>query len=177
MKLKFLVYFSLMLVILSCGTTELEYPVEPELTFKEYEFSREVDDFGVTNDIYELTFEYIDGDGDIGMSDDEISLGDSGDIKHVLFVDYMEKQKNGNFKPVSCVLGTEPETKKWRLPIITPVGNNKAIRGEMKVKVSPCVTPKDTVKVLKFGIYIYDRALHKSNVIESPEIEYFTPKD
>lgn len=177
MKPKFLAYLLLGALIVSCGPPELEYPIEPELTFKEYEFFREVDDFGVSNDVYELTFEYVDGDGDIGIDDDEPSLGGSEDIKHVLFVDYLEKQKNDEFKAVSCVLGTDPQTKKWRLPIITPVGNNKAIRGEMKVKVNPCVTPRDTIKILKFSMYIYDRALHKSNVIESPEIEYFTPKD
>lgn len=176
MKPKFFLYIVFGCYLFSCETEEPEFPIEPELTFKSYEFFREEDEFGEINDFYELTLEYVDGDGDIGIEDDEETLGES-DIQHVLFVDYFEKQRSGEFKAVSCALGTPPETKKWRLPVITPVGNNKAIRGEMRVKISPCVTPRDTVKYLKFSMYIYDRALHKSNVIESPEIEYFTPEN
>ena len=48
----------------SCIPDE-DVPIEPAITFKEYRFSQE-DLGGVPTDFFYITFEYIDGDGDIG---------------------------------------------------------------------------------------------------------------
>ncbi|MGB0430964.1 MAG: hypothetical protein ACPGLV_10865 [Bacteroidia bacterium] len=176
MKQKLLFILIIISGFWSCDQdTEPEFSVIPELTFKEFNFNRE-DNNGIIEDSYTLVFEYIDGDGDIGMLDEQewISIEDS--IKHVLFVDYFEKDKNGIFKRKACALGADTTAKKYRLPSITPPGNNKAIKGEMEVKVLPCPVPLDTTKVLKYTMYIYDRAMNKSNIIESPEITYETQK-
>lgn len=174
MKLKFPIVLVFIAEILSCGKDQgPQYPIIPQITFKDYVFNRQ-DVNGLVEDSYTITFEYIDGDGDIGMSDTETSLPGNPNIKHVVFVDYYEKNKTGVYKKVACALGSDTTTKKYRIPIITPPGNNKAIKGEMQVKVLPCPVPLDTTKVIKYSMYIYDRAAHKSNVVESPDIYYQT---
>jgi hypothetical protein len=173
MKLKFLVSLALFTAIISCSPDdEPEYSPIPELIFKEYEFVREEIN-GVESDYYNITFEYIDGDGDIGgMNDIQVPNPDS--IEHSVYVDYFERNKNGRFNRVICALGDDTTATKLKIPSITPTGNNKAIRGEMEVKVFPCPVPFDTIKTIKFSMFIYDRALNKSNVVESPEITYET---
>ena len=169
---KFLLVFSSLLLLLSCGTDDTtDYPIIPEITFEEYTLNRELRS-GIPVDVFELTIGYLDGDGDIGMKNNEKTLPGSDDIKHVLFIDYLEEDKNGNFKKVVCKLGEDTTTKKYRVPYITPVGNNKSIKGIITTKVLPCPLPRDTVRALKFDIYIIDRQLHKSNVVSSPVIYY-----
>lgn len=176
MKLKFLIVISLLSIIGACNPDdEPEYSPIPSLIFKEAVFNRE-DNNGLIEDSYNVVFEYIDGDGDIGMREDEEFLPNSDSIKHVLFVDYFEQNKNGVFVRNACALGSDTATKKYRLPIITPPGNNKAIRGEISVKVLPCPVPLDTTKVIRFEMYIYDRALNRSNTVRSEDIIYETQK-
>lgn len=173
MKLKFLACLATIMVIASCSPDdEPEYSPIPELTFKEYEFFRE-DENGVLTDYYLIRFEYIDGDGDIGGMDN-VQVPNEDSIEHTVFVDYFERSNTGVFKRNACALGADTTTKKYKIPTITPPGNNKAIRGEIEVKVLPCPVPFDTVKTIKYSMFIYDRALNKSNVVESPEITYET---
>ncbi len=176
MKLKFLAVLLSFGGLMACSPdNEPEFSPIPELTFKEYIFNREENN-GILEDSYTLIFEYIDGDGDIGMPDTMEWLSRKDSLKHVLFIDFFEKDANGLFKRKACALGADTTAKKYRLPNITPPGNNKAIKGEMEIKVLPCPIPLDTTKTIKYSFYLYDRALNKSNVIETPEIIYETQK-
>lgn len=173
MKIKFATVVGFISAMAACDNNDPIYPLVPQLTFSRYEFQR-TDNGGLIEDSYLITVEYIDGDGDIGLDNEEDGLPGDTSIKHVLYVDYYEKNQDGKYRKKACALGSDTTTKKYRFPIITPTGNNKAIKGEIQVKVLPCPLPLDTVKTIRFGIYIYDRAAQKSNVTFSPDIAYET---
>ena len=143
------------------------YPIVPHIDFdfiKIYPDSLGVDQTGV------IGLSFTDGDGDIGLTADQ----NTGVYQFNLFIKYFEKQK-GVFKEIILTtpnsLTGKPDTL-WfngRIPYITPEGKVKAISGEITdtLFVNNFVSPYDTIK---YQIYIKDRALNKSNVVETPEI-------
>ena len=57
----------------------------------------------------------------------------------------------------------------YRVPYLTPNGQNKALKGEIKVTMEPSYfnplsSQSDTVK---FKIYLVDKSFNESNVVES----------
>ncbi|MFN3918099.1 MAG: hypothetical protein ACK4K0_10190 [Flavobacteriales bacterium] len=154
----------------SCLKKE-EFPPEPELTF--ISFTKMSADSAV------FTFSFVDGDGDIGLE-----IGDtlppynaSGDYHYNLVLQYYER-KNGEW-----VKGTEdpsgdnsPNFKSiisgYRIKNITPTGQNKLLKGQIDVFIEPFYfNPfsnwNDTIQ---WRAFMYDRALNKSNIIESNPI-------
>jgi len=98
----------------------------------------------------------------------------TGTYRYNLFIKYFEKKK-GKFEEVTITTPNaqtgNPDTL-WfngRIPYLTPIGKNKAISGEIydTLFINNYTSPYDTIK---YQIYIQDRALHKSNVVETPEI-------
>lgn len=169
------IYLLLLLGLLDSCTPENDYPIVPELTFKDYYFTKDSSTFGIV-DQFILVFEYIDGDGNIGMEDEEDYLGNDTNITAVVYVDYFEK-RNGEFTRIPRSIGSEDSLEyRYRIPILTPEGENKSIRGEIQIKVDAYMLPRDTLKEIKYSLFLYDRDLNKSNVIESPVIPYQTPQ-
>jgi hypothetical protein len=78
------------------------------------------------------------------------------------YISYFEKQ-NGEF--VELILDPPLNA---RIPMLTPSGINKSIKGEIEDEIFLNYTSQyDTIRL---EVYILDRALHKSNVIQTPEI-------
>jgi len=157
-----------MLLILSYGCRKYDhYPIVPHIelnSFQKFSDTLGIDQIGV------LGLSFTDGDGDLGLT----AAQNSGVYQFNLFVKYFEKQK-GVFKEVILTspnsLTGKPDTL-WfngRIPYLTPVGKSKAISGEITdtLFINNFVSPYDTIK---YQIYIKDRALNKSNVVETPEI-------
>ena len=132
----------------------------------------EFKDFVAYGDTAYLTISFTDGDGDVGLAEYETQPPyDTGSIFYYnLFINYYEK--------VNCVWqqGTndigEPIKFNYRVPYLTPEGNNKALKGEIRVKLSPSYynplsSDSDTIK---YDIQLADRALQLSNIVESNEI-------
>ena len=144
------------------------YPIEPEIKFENfltiYNNGQSFPDRGV------LIFSFTDGDGDIGLyQSDTLPPFDFN-----LFISYFEIQ-NGDTVEV-FLFQTDPATGdidtlnfNGRIPILTPVGSNKSISGEVEdtVFIHDPTSPYDTIM---FKAYIVDRALHQSNVISTPLI-------
>jgi hypothetical protein len=143
------------------------YPIVPHIelnSFQKFADSLGIDQVGV------IGLSFTDGDGDIGLNADQ----NTGVFQFDLFIKYFEKQK-GTFKEViittTNTLTGKPDTL-WfngRIPYITPVGKSKAISGEITdtLFINNFISPYDTIK---YQIYIQDRALNKSNIVETPEI-------
>ena len=143
------------------------YPIVPHIelnSFQKFADSTGIDQTGV------LGLSFTDGDGDLGLT----AAQNTGDFQFNLFIKYFEKQK-GVFKEVILTspntLTGKPDTL-WfngRIPYLTPDGKAKAISGEITdtLFINNFVSPYDTIK---YQIYIKDRALNKSNVVETPEI-------
>lgn len=146
----------------SCMKKE-SYPIVPQIEFAGYYNifydSSKIARKGV------LTISFTDGDGDLGLHD--YDLYPPFDSLSPYFYNYFIDQYlkiNGAF-----VLDTSLVTPlRYRIPYLTPDDPNKAIKGII-VDTLP-LNPKPVHDTIKFSMYIYDRALHKSNVVFTPEI-------
>jgi hypothetical protein len=140
-----------------------EYPIEPIIEFSKLQKS---------GDALYIYINFTDGDGDIGLDENENQppYNPEGDFYYNYFAEYYEKV-NGNWVRGTDVNG-DPVSFNYRISKLTPQGNNKALRGEIRVYLNPTYynpfsPDSDTVM---FKIKIADRALHLSNQIETPEI-------
>lgn len=145
-KLLFFIVFAFVLVIFSCKKKE-QYPIEPYIEFIDFtqiKNAQGIDQSGI------LRFSFTDGDGDIGHGDADTSKN--------FFVNYYEVQ-NGVVKML-------PFPNNSKIPIITPEGNNKSIKGEIEMKLitNNPLSPYDTIM---FDAKIVDNALHVSNTIQT----------
>ena len=110
-----------------------------------------------------LSFSFVDGDGDIGLTDaDTIPPFDTSSIYyHDLFID-MFRKVNGNYDTIKLLAPYY-----YRLPYYVSTGSDKAVQGRIIIDmIMPIPAPSDTME-LRF--YIYDRAKHKSNTASSPD--------
>lgn len=144
------------LIASACLKTE-EFPKEPHLTFKSYEQ-------GI--DSARLTISFTDGDGDIGLAPgDTLSPFNPGSHwYHNFFVDYY-KLHNGQWELQVFTLPLY-----YRIPVITPTGQNKTLEGDIAVEISPLVLPQIPGDTVRFGVHIADRALNESNTVYTEAI-------
>jgi len=160
-KVSLFVMFLLVLGLTSCLKRN-NFPDVPQikyLDFVKYANTQGKDSIGV------LMLTFTDGDGDIGLSQGDTfpPYDVNSQYYYNFYIKYFEKQ-NGNF--VEVVL---PLPNNSRIPNITPEGQNKTLEGEIDVSLY-INNPLSTFDTIKFEAFIYDRALHQSNTIETPEI-------
>jgi hypothetical protein len=130
---------------------EDQYPVTPEIEFKSLDIYKNVSGL----DSLELIFSFTDGDGDLGTPEIDLANRD-------IFVKIFEL-RNGVF--VEPVL---PAPLEYKLPYLEPRGNNKSLKGDIKLNVDYNITyPNDTIR---YSLYIKDRAGHQSNTITTTTI-------
>jgi len=161
MRLTFSLFVVIILMVFfnSCLVRE-EYPVEPHIEY--VNFMKYTNALGI-EDKAKLVFSFTDGDGDIGLAQGDTfpPFHKDGDYYYNLYIFYKEMQ-NGVLTHVQSPLPFH-----LRLPVITPSGTNKAIKGEMEIDLdiyNP-ISPFDTIC---FEFYIVDRALNKSNTVTTP---------
>ena len=162
------VYISFM-VVLSIGFFSCKKPQDyssiPEIKHISSSFSIKKDT--LDNEIYKVSvrFSFVDGDGDLGLSPSD-TLGDFAPGKKFYYnlkFSFLEKINgvyvlNENIKPY------------YRFQNISKSQTtNKVLKGDMIVDIdlSTTVNYADTSK---FRFYIYDRALHQSNIENTTEI-------
>lgn len=142
-------------------------PVPPTITFKEAYLSED-------NTYSIIKFEFYDGDGDLGLTQDE----NTGDQEFNLLVDYYEKV-NGVWVLKSPVVTYNTSEAQYdttylhtRIPFIENESKD-ALEGDMEVDLlfHPGLylnTPQaDTIR---YELTLIDRALHKSNQITTSEL-------
>lgn len=157
----------------ACNKFE-KYPDEPVISYDRFILmsnpSNGITDRGV------LQFSYTDGDGDLGLSDQDTypPFDFGGDYYYNLVITYFEKQ-NGTFVEVP-LLSWNPDslyydtlTFSGRFPVLTPKSGNLSIKGTFQDTLF-IYNPLSDFDTIKFKAFIYDRALHKSNEIETGEI-------
>ena len=151
-----------------CKTEIGPFPNEPSITYKG--LTKLIGPNG-KDSVIQITFDFKDGDGDIGLGvfDTMPPFNFGSDYFYNLIVN-VEQQVNGNFEPILRALTNDPVNFDTRIPVITPQGNNKAIDGEFTLKVDVNMNAVTQPDSIKFNLFIYDRALNKSNVIETPVV-------
>lgn len=145
-------------VLLSgCLKTE-EFPTTPAIAFKSFEF------FG---DSASLVVSFTDGDGDVGLdASDNIPPYDTSSVYYYNFFLHYSEKVNNIWQDVEF-----EEPIYYRIPRITPTGQNKALEGEIAVAIDPfplfITGNSDTVR---YSIEMVDRALNRSNRVFTSEI-------
>lgn len=136
----------------------------PYIEFKSFELRDTVDILGNESKIGELVFKFEDGDGDIGVEqpDTLYNINPAYNLFFTLF-----EKIDGEFVEVD---DEDLETPlNYRIPYIENIGQNKTLRGEIKVEFYYLLMLYDTVK---YEFYIIDRAEHQSNVETTREISF-----
>jgi len=111
-----------------------------------------------------LTIGFKDGNGDIGLAvgDTNFPFNKEGDYYYNFVIGYFEKQQ-GVFVKVDL----NPSFSA-RIPILNAEEPGRAIKGFITDTL--ILNPKPVYDTIRFDVFIYDRALNKSNVVTTPEI-------
>ena len=126
----------------------------PYLEFRHYELKDNVDALGNITKLCELHIYFTDGDGDIGLFEqDTIPPFD-----YNLFVNYYE-MNNGNLQIQNLTLPYH-----IRIPNLTPIGQNKSLKVDVKYDVDVTYRNSDSIK---FELKLFDRALNESDWVSS----------
>ena len=174
--MKFITKITVVFVILStllnssCLKPE-EFANEPKMEFVSFEAQ------GDSSGIFIVSF--TDGDGDIGLNiaDTFAPFEPSSFYYYNMYFDYYEivdgdtvrgtSDPNGNNFPAA-----DPITLAFRIENIMPIGQNKAMKGEINTTLEPRyynfgATSNDSIL---FKIVLIDRALNVSNELITPII-------
>lgn len=138
---------------------EKKFPAEPHIEFVKYV------KYGL--DSADCIISFKDGDGDIGIKQNDTIT------KNDFMMKYLYKGTDGEFHPFDYIDTTAVMDTffiSYRIPYLTPDGQYKALDGEIlaKLRVPPLYVPGHSV--VKFEIYIRDRAGHVSNRVQTNEI-------
>ena len=153
--------------VLACERIEPADPV-PSIEFKDFTVADSYDTIGdeaIEVKACELLFSFIDGDGDIGLYEDPY---DSIDPRNVFIIPF--EKFEGNY-----IRKEELDTLSFWIKHddkMDRVGQNKTLKGEIKVKFSYFLALISDYDTLKFDFYILDRADHKSNVESTIDIAF-----
>ena len=122
----------------------------PYLEFRKYQLKDSVDALGNIAKICELHLYFTDGDGDIGLFDEDTIAP----FDYNLFVNYFETQNDSlqqiNVSPPFHI----------RIPNLTPSGQNKSLKVNLKYDMDLTYRNSDTIK---FELKLFDRALNESD--------------
>lgn len=159
------VLFLILIVIFIACKKIPEYPVTPQISFKECYINPDTTD-ALGNKIYyiEIRFTVIDGDGDIGSLPEDSLNQSNSKIYLMLYVKDSGQYGLYTFLPDSL------DTINYRIPYIEQAaGTCKTLKAEIRVKniLEKIMFNYDTIK---YKFFITDRSLHKSNIEETPEI-------
>jgi len=157
-KISFILLFPLLAGFTGC-VKEQQYPVVPHIEYGGFYTIRDVSG---KDSIGAVTVSYTDGDGDIGL----FAWDTVEPHKYNFYLKFMQQLDNQlvEVKPVDSSV-----TFNARIPYLTPVGRNKNIKGDITMTLqlyfARQILQSDTIA---FEIYIKDRALNSSNVVQTP---------
>lgn len=166
-KLASLILVLFLNLFFSCKKDPDSYPIEPSIAFKEF----------IPINKYEavLTLTFTDGDGDIGLkTTDTIGIyGKSTPYYYNLYIKTFYKSNNGIFKDtlIYDVLTNKLDSGliKQRIQFVEKTTKEDYLKGQFIINLNG-YRQSLSHKIIKYKIYFYDRALHKSNEIETPEL-------
>ena len=151
---KFAQFILIVFMLWGCEKTE-DYSEIPSIKFKDFNFSVEQIG-GFNNQVGFLTFDFVDGNGDIGFFENSDTSVDE-EIHDVFLYEYLKV--NGTFIP--------NDTINYLLPYFPEGVYRKYIKGEMEFKIYYINRVDDTIK---YDFQIMDRQNHFSNIESTPEL-------
>jgi hypothetical protein len=153
-----------MAMILGSCKREENFPIVPSISLVEFK--------GYGNDSAICKINFTDGDGDIGLDPfDTVTPFNRtskyfNDLFLVYYYDSVGVWKPYNMHPADTVKSQFDTLQyTYRIPNLTQNGQVQALQGEIKVKIpAPYALPHQTYK---YTIMLVDRALHRSNIVET----------
>jgi len=148
------------LLLPSCIKQE-EFSDIPEISYRQFETVFDTGQFAVRGI---LTFDFQDGNGDIGLDpgDTFAPYDRGGDYYYNLVIRYFEKRDS-----VYVEVVLEPPFSA-RIPVLNPDYPGKAIKGFIADTMA--MNPAPAYDTIRLEFFIYDRALNMSNVLTTPDI-------
>ena len=143
------------ILFFGCEKTE-DYSEIPSISFKDFNFDIEIISSGFENQVGFLSFDFIDGNGDIGFYGNSDSII-SEEIPDIFIFEYTKT--NGIFYITDTI--------EYLLPYFEEGVYRKYIKGEMEVKLYFINRDTDTIK---YDFQIMDREYHLSNIESTPEL-------
>lgn len=144
----------LLLLLTSCNEILPEYPDEPVVDYQGFGLYILVDQLGNKNLVGRLTFEFTDGDGNLGLNplpeDADPALPDS--LKYNFYLQLYDLK---GFEYVKVPVSEGGELK-YRIPPL----DKEPTSGTMDLDISYPVIVHDTIF---YTFYIVDRELNRSN--------------
>jgi len=162
-------FFFLVLSPISCLKLET-YPNEPEIEYL---------DFISDGNTATISFSFTDGDGNIGLSQNQLDapFDTSSYFYYNLYINYFEMMDGSWVRGTADPLGNnfptaDSITFAYRLENITPIGQNKALKGEIEITMEPYYfnSYSNHNDSIRYEIILIDRSLNISNIIQSPLI-------
>lgn len=149
----------LMVLLLTSCQKEEKYSDIPHIEFISLE---SINDGSSDMDV-RLTFKFQDGNGDIGLDDDDTETPfDTASVYYYnCFISYFEKQ-NGEFVEVEL-----PFTMNMRIPRLSKY-DKESIEGEIYMDLY-ANNPFSKFDTIRYEVFIVDRALNHSNTITTSE--------
>lgn len=143
--------FGASLVLSSCEEIR-SYPDTPEVDYKSFSLFRTTDALGNDILIGRLEFDFADGDGNLGIDENDESYSDS--TKYNLFLSLYDFEGTG-FKKIEDIPSLN-----FRIPYIERQGQNKTLKGIITVDLEYKKIEYDTIF---YTFYIMDRDKNQSN--------------
>jgi hypothetical protein len=164
MKSPYIILLLLVIAFGSCKKPET-FPIEPVITFKSIYTTQNSLNYDATMFVL---LDFTDGDGDIGYNDAGLNDAIFDDPNSIYYNNF--KVKTYQWKNGTWFSGHPWDTidLSARIPYITPLVSNKTLKGEIKRELP--LPPHAVNDTFKFEIFIYDRGLHKSNVVTTDPI-------
>ena len=150
---KIVLFIVLLTLFFACKERE-EFSEIPYLEFTKHEIKDSVDALGNITKLCELHLYFTDGDGDIGLFDEDTIPP----FEYNLFVNYFE-MKNDSLQQINV----NPPYH-IRMPNLMPTGQNKSLKVDVTYDVDITYRNSDTIK---FELKLFDRALNESEWVSS----------
>ena len=163
-KIQFIFSIIVLTLLLSSCFKKEEYPVEPIISYK---------DFVIVGDSATLSFNFTDGDGDIGLSPNDTlpPYNPGSEFYYNIYVVNYEKDDQLGWIPAVNLQG-DTLTFAYRIKPIEFKGKSKGIKGVIDIDMGTLYYNvfSNQADTIKYSIQLIDRSLHKSNIIETPKI-------
>jgi hypothetical protein len=154
-------YIALLLILVGCKKV-VDYPDEPVISFTSVVSQDSADVLQNPVKRVTLTFHLTDGNGDLGLAATDITGPFSPDSAWYYNLFLQEYQlEDGIFTEVPAPGGL----KKYRIPDLTPTGQNKTLVADISVTVEyPYSIPSPLpFSNFRYEFYVVDRSLNVSN--------------
>lgn len=168
MKTKLLYTLVLLSLTYASCIDKPTYPSQPVIVYED--FIRYGSDPS-NPDSVELIVSFTDNEGDIGLEQsDTVNDFKYGNIWMIYFYDSANTGVWAAFD--SSITTPQFDTFKvaYRVPPVLPEGDPaEPMKGLIYVKQSPFIKVNDRIK---YVVYLYDRALHRSDTIHTPPLQF-----